>query len=117
MQRSQAGRQYAESRGLDPERLEIGYNSGQFHHNGKVNDQLMKSFVKYGILKSGVKGGYKVSGKGGICFALRNREGQVAGLYFRSIFENNGDASQGRHFYLKDRQGLYPGYPSEIPGR
>jgi len=113
MQRCQGGRQYAESRGLDPERLEIGYNSGQFHHNGKVSDHLVKSFVKYGILKPGVKGGYQVFGKGGICFALRNHEGQVAGLYFRSIFESNGDPNQGRHFYLKDRQGLYPGYPME----
>src|SRR4030042_3234626 len=50
MQRSQAGRQYAESSGLDTERLGVGYNSGQFHQNSKASNHLMKSFVKYGIL-------------------------------------------------------------------
>lgn len=111
MQRSVVGRQYMEGRGLNPDRLEAGYNSGQYHHNGKVNDRLIKSYVKYGLLKPGVKGGYQVFGKGCICFALRNPKGQVAGLYFRSTMETNGDGNHARHFYLKDRQGLYPGYP------
>ncbi|MCK5136349.1 MAG: tyrosine-type recombinase/integrase [Bacteroidales bacterium] len=110
MQRSVVGRQYAEGRGLDPDRLEMGYNSGQYHHNGKVNDRLMASYVKYGLLKPGVKGGHQVFGKGCICFALRNQKGQVAGLYFRSTMEPNGNSNHARHFYLKDRQGLYPGY-------
>jgi DNA primase len=118
MLRSQSGRQYAESRGLDPDLLEVGYNSGQYHHNGKVSDHLLKSFVKYGLLKPGVKGGHQVFGKNCICFALRNQDKQVTGLYFRSIFETNGNrdtakpaSPAGRHFYLKDRQGLYPSYP------
>lgn len=111
MQRSQAGKSYAESRGLDPELLEIGYNSGQYHHNGRVNEHLMKSYVKYGLLKPGVKQGYQVFGKHCICFALRNKDRQVTGLYFRSTIETNNDPSQGKHFYLKDRQGFYPGCP------
>lgn len=111
MQRSVVGRQYMEGRGLDPDRLEAGYNSGQYHHNGKVNDRLIKSYVKYGLLKPGVKGGHQVFGKGCICFALRNPKNQVAGLYFRSTMEANGNGNHARHFYLKDRQGLYPGYP------
>jgi DNA primase len=118
MLRSQSGRQYAESRGLDPDLLEVGYNSGQYHHNGKVSDHLLKRFVKYGLLKPGVKGGHQVFGKNCICFALRNQNKQVTGLYFRSIFDPNGNqdtakpaSPAGRHFYLKDRQGLYPGYP------
>jgi len=112
MLRSQSGRQYAESRGLDPDLLEVGYNSGQYHHNDKVSDHLLKSFVKYGLLKPGVKGGHQVFGKNCICFALRNQSKQVTGLYFRSIFETNGNQDRGRHFYLKDRQGLYPFYPN-----
>lgn len=111
MLRSQPGRQYAGSRGLDPDRLDIGFNSGQYHHNGKVSDQLMKSFIKYGLLKPIGKGTHQVFGKNCICFALRNPSGQVTGLYFRSIFETNGNADQAKHFYLKDRQGLYPSYP------
>jgi len=111
MLRSQSGRQYAESRGLDPDLLEMGYNSGQYHHNGKVSNPLLKSFIKYGLLKPGVKGGHQVFGKNCICFALRNQEKQVTGLYFRSIFDPNGNSDQAKHFYLKDRQGLYPFYP------
>jgi len=111
MQRSVVGRQYMESRGLDPDHLEAGYNSGQYHHNGKVNDRLLASYVKYGLLRPGVKGGHQVFGKGCICFALKNAKGQVAGLYFRSTMESNGNGGHARHFYLKDRQGLYPGYP------
>jgi DNA primase len=112
MQRSVVGRQYLEGRGLDPERLEVGYNSGQYHHNGKVNDRLLASYVKYGLLKPGVKGGHQVFGKGCVCFALKNKAGQVTGLYFRSTMEANGNGNHARHFYLKDRQGLYPGYPA-----
>jgi len=111
MLRSQSGRQYAESRGLDPDLLEVGYNSGQYHHNGKISDHLLKSFIKYGLLKPGVKGGHQVFGKNCICFALRNQNKQVTGLYFRSIFDPNGNSAQAKHFYLKDRQGLYPFYP------
>ena len=114
MQRSVVGRQYMEGRGMDPDRLDVGYNSGQYHHNGKVNDRLIKSYVKYGLLKPGVKGGHQVFGKGCICFALRNPKGQVAGLYFRSTMETNGNGNHARHFYLKDRQGLYPGCPDPV---
>lgn len=111
MSRSQPGRQYAVSRGLDPDSLDIGFNSGQYHHNGKVSENLMKSFTRYGLLKPIGKGVHQVFGKNCICFALRNQAGQVTGLYFRSIFEADGNADQARHFYLRDRQGLYPAYP------
>lgn len=111
MLRSTVGKEYLESRALDPERLEVGYNSGQFHHNGKVNKSLLESYVKYGLLRSGVKGGYQVFGKGCVCFALRDGEEKVVGLYFRSTQKANSENNQARHFYLKDRQGLYPRYP------
>ncbi len=111
MLRSQAGRQYAKDRGLDVDKQEIGFNSGQYHHNGKVSDHLLKSIIKYSLLKPIGKGVHQVFGKNCICFALRNPSGQVTGLYFRSIFDTNGNPDQAKHFYLKDRQGLYPGYP------
>ena len=50
---------------------------------------------------------YRSFGKGCICLALKNSSGQVSGLYFRSIT----DQHNSRHFYLKNRQGLYPRYP------
>lgn len=41
-----------------------------------------------------------------IIFPLRNSTGTVVSLYGRSILD-----AGGKHFYLKNRQGLYPGYP------
>ncbi len=46
-------------------------------------------------------------------FPLRNREHKIVSLYGRSI-SNNGDQ---RHFYLADREGLYPGYPKAATTR
>ena len=40
-------------------------------------------------------------------FALKNKQHQVSGLYFRSTTNND----TAKHYYLKDRQGIYPGYP------
>ncbi|MBX9853170.1 MAG: DNA primase, partial [Cytophagaceae bacterium] len=110
---SKPARDYIESRNLDYTKLEIGYNTGQFHHGTRKEEALIQSCLKVGLLSPfGVNsrsGGqaYKPFAKECICFALRNRAGQVTGLYFRSTI-NNKDS---RHFYLKDRQGLYPHYP------
>lgn len=110
---SPPARKYIENRALDFTQLEIGYNTGQFHHGTRRDEALIKSCVKVGLLSpSGTNsrsGGpaYKPFAKFCICFALRSRSGQISGLYFRSITNNNHQ----KHFYLKDRQGLYPHYP------
>ena len=67
MLRSRSGRQYAKERGLDPDKQEIGFNSGQYHHNGKVSDHLLKSFIKCGLLRPIGKGVHQVFGKNCIC--------------------------------------------------
>lgn len=110
---SKPAKEYLQTRNLDFEKLEIGYNSGQFHHGTRKDEALIKSCVKYGLLldkgkqsRTGEKA-YQPFGKGGICFALKNREGKITGLYFRSVT----DSKTAKHFYLKDRQGLYPGWP------
>jgi DNA primase len=55
---------------------------------------------------------YNVFGKNCIVFALKDNLGQITGLYFRSIIENrNRKDATTRHFYLRDRKGLYPNYP------
>ncbi len=51
---------------------------------------------------------YGVFGKWCICFALKDKENNVTGLYFRSTLNDK----KSKHFYLKDRKGLYPNYPS-----
>ena len=38
---------------------------------------------------------------------MKNKANQLPGLYFRSTI-NESDA---KHFYLKDRKGIYPNYP------
>jgi len=98
--------------------LEIGYNSGQFHHGQRRDEDLIRECVKYGLLtptqsrtKAGNDTGYYVFGKGCIVFPLKDRQEQITGLYFRSISESSSPT--GRHYYLKDREGLYPGYPGE----
>lgn len=98
--------------------LEIGYNSGQFHHGQRRDEDLIRECVKYGLLtptqsrtKAGNDTGYYVFGKGCIVFPLKDWEERITGLYFRSISESSSPT--GRHYYLKDREGLYPGYPGE----
>jgi len=110
---SPPAKEYIKSRALDATRVEIGYNTGQFHHGTRKDEALIESCVKVGLLApwgtNTKEGGqaYKPFGKYSIVFALRNQSSQVNGLYFRSTINNEDQ----RHFYLKDRQGLYPGYP------
>ena len=111
---SKPARDYVESRSLDREKLEVGYNSGQFHHGTRKDKQLIESCLKYGLLldrghvnnRTGEKA-YSPFGKNCIVFALRNPQNQVVSLYFRSTTNDK----KARHFYLKDRQGLYPNHP------
>ncbi len=110
---SKPAQEYLQSRGLKMSG-EIGYNSGQFHHGTRKDETLIGQCLEYGLLidngnrsKTGDKA-YTVFGKWSICFALRGKENQVTGLYFRSTLDNK----EQRHFYLKNRSGLYPGYPN-----
>jgi DNA primase/energy-coupling factor transporter ATP-binding protein EcfA2 len=110
---SKPAQEYIRSRALDGARLEIGYNTGQFHHGTRRDERLIQSCLEVGLLSRHDRAGrtgqeaYRPFAKYCLVFALRNAAGQVAGLYFRSTVNNEGQ----RHFYLKDRQGLYPRYP------
>jgi len=111
---SKPAKDYLQSRILNKEKIEVGYNSGQFHHGARKDKHLIESCVKVGLLldlglvsKTREKA-YKPFGKSCLVFPLRNKQNQIISLYFRSIINN----SKSRHFYLKDRQGLYPGYPN-----
>jgi len=110
---SKPAQEYIKNRALDATKVEIGYNTAQFHHGSRKEEALIQSCVQVGLLTpwgtNTREGGqaYKPFGKYSIVFALRNKLNQVTGLYFRSTVNNEDQ----RHFYLKDRQGLYPGYP------
>ena len=110
---SKPAQEYIKRRALDATKIEIGYNTAQFHHGSRKDEALIQSCVQVGLLTpwgtNTREGGqaYKPFGKYSIVFALRNKLNQVTGLYFRSTINNEDQ----RHFYLKDRQGLYPKYP------
>ena len=109
-------KQYIEKRNLDNSILEIGYNSGQFHHGERKSDELIKQALEVGLLQD--KGlinsrtkekGYSIFANKCIAFPLKNKENEIVSFYFRAILENKN----GKHFYLKNRSGIYPGYPKK----
>ena len=110
---SKPAQEYLQSRKLDNSKTEVGYNSGQFHHGARKDENLINTCLKYGLLLDlGTKArtgdpAYKPFGKWGLVFPLKNKQNQIVSLYFRSTL----DDKKQRHFYLKDRQGLYPKYP------
>jgi len=111
---SKTAQVYLESRSLDFKQVEVGFNGGQFHHGTRKDETLIAQCLEYGLLldhnrlgKTGEKA-YSVFGKNCIVFPLKNRNNEIVSLYFRST----GNDKEQRHFYLKNRQGLYPGYPA-----
>jgi DNA primase len=117
---SKPAKEYLQSRNLDPQKIEVGYNTAQFHHVGRMTkaneteqlQELIKNATAAGLLTpSGIsktgETAYKSFGKECIVFAMRNAQNEIAGLYFRSITNNEN----AKHFYLKDSKGLYPAYP------
>ena len=110
---SKPAQEYIKQRGLDATKIEVGYNTAQFHHGARKEETLINNCVAIGLLspwgtsKTGEQA-YKPFAKYCICFALRDRGNHITGLYFRST-ENNTDQ---KHFYLKESTGIYPKYPS-----
>jgi len=110
---SAPARDYIAGRQLDWKTQEIGYNSGQFHHSSRRDETLIRLCLDYGLLSECGKVGrtgetaYRVFGKNCIVFPLKSIKNQIVSLYFRSTAND----MEQRHFYLKNRQGLYPGYP------
>jgi len=112
---SGSAKEYLQKRGLNFKLLDVGYNAAQFHQGMRKDQALIKCCVDAGLLlpykyntRSLVKEkAYKAFGKDCIVFALRNEINQIESLYFRSTVNEEDQ----KHFYLKNRQGLYPGYP------
>jgi DNA primase len=110
---SKPAQEYLQKRCLDFKQIEVGYNAGQFHHGARKEEALINECLQYGILLDlGMKArtgdtAYKPFGKWCIVFALRNPQNEIVSLYFRSTLND----TEQRHFYLRDRQGLYPSYP------
>lgn len=109
-------KQYIEKRNLDNSILEIGYNSGQFHHGERKSEELINNALEVSLLqdkglinnRTGEKG-YSIFANKCIAFPLKNKSGEIVSFYFRAIVENKN----GKHFYLKNRSGIYPNYPKK----
>jgi DNA primase catalytic core len=115
---SSIGNEYLQKRGLNRSELlangvRMGYNSGQWIKS--TNEELVKNAKLYGLLVQSENlsrtggTGHNVFAKLCIMFPLQNKQGKVAGLYGRSVY----DESKNKHYYLRDRQGLFPYYPNE----
>lgn len=107
-------REYLKSRNLNQELLEIGYNSGQFHHRGKLNEPDKKKCINAGLLipyngsvPNATGTTYTAFAKDCIIFPLKDKQNKIVSIYGRSIIDNNNS----KHYYLKNRTGLYPNYP------
>ena len=105
--RSKKAVDYLQSRYIDYKITEAAFNSGGLHTESKHNN-LVESMVKFGLLKQRPDNGFTVWAKDCIIFPLKNIDNKIVSLYGRSITNNDDN----RHFYLSNRSGLYPGYPS-----
>lgn len=108
-------KEYLKSRNLNYELLEIGYNSGQFHHRGKLSETDLKACINAGLLipyngsvpnANGTT--YTAFAKDCIIFPLKDKAGNIISIYGRRTTDKTGN----KHYYLKDRKGLYPSYPA-----
>ena len=98
--------EYLQRRFIRYKEHEIAFNSGGLHVESK-NHHLVESMVTYGLLKARPAGGHSAWAKDCVIFALKNKDNKIVSLYGRSI---TNDEDQ-RHFYLQNREGLYPEYP------
>jgi DNA primase len=106
---SKAGKEYLQSRNLiqstpTQKGIEVGYNAGSFYQ--RENKYLVESALKYGLIKPAASTGHTAFGKGCLVFPLKNKDGQIVGMYFRET----DSSKSNKHYYLQNRQGLYPGY-------
>ncbi len=104
-------RTWLEKRELNPNDLQIGFNSGQFHH--RKDEQFRQGYVDIGVLKEsdapvkqeGMKA-YTCFGHYGIVFPLLNEQGEIVNLFAIRIKIKNDNP-----LYL-NQDGLYPCYPN-----
>jgi DNA primase len=78
---------YLKERGLNPERIAIGYNNTTWGQ------------MRYCLI-----------------FPLKSKQGKIVSLYGRNIYNTHqqrisADEISGRHYYTRSRKGLYPHWP------
>ena len=111
--KSEEPRQYLEELGLNYNDLEIGFNSGQFHH--RKDEEFKKPYVALGVLKESNANvrdegttPYTMFGAYGIVFPLKDENGEIVNYYATRIKLASKPSA-----YLNNK-GLYPCYPHEL---
>ena len=104
--RTAKARDYLRERGLNPDKMEVGYIGTDFSKGW--NKQLKESGLKLGILKESRQDTIVPKFRNCVLFFTKNDKGQIIDIYGRSINPNG----EGKHFYLNGKhQGIYPAYP------
>ncbi|MEO6303543.1 MAG: hypothetical protein ABIP51_10245, partial [Bacteroidia bacterium] len=103
-------RTWLEKKALNYEDLNIGFNSGQFHH--RKEEAFKNNYLQIGVLKESdapVKSpemtSYTCFGRYGIMFPLKDEQGEITNLYAIRF-----DMEVEQTDYLND-EGIYPRYP------
>jgi DNA primase len=81
---------------------------------GKLLEKDLKACINAGLLipyngsvPKATGASYTAFAKDCIIFPLKDKDGSIVSFYGRSITSND----KSKHYYLKNRSGLYPGYP------
>jgi len=114
--KSEAPKKYLESIGLNHEDLNIGFNSGQFHH--RKSEEFRKPFIDMGILRKSYvpvndpnRTAYTCFGFYSVVFALKNKLEEITNLY--SVrFKMDTVVKE----FLND-ECVYPSYPHLLTKR
>ena len=106
-------KQYLQAHGLEYHKLNIGFNSGQFHH--RKDDVWRQPYIDMGILtpsdalvnRPELKA-YTCFGTYGVVFPLKDPTGKVVNLFAIRI-----NLETEKEEYLNE-EGIYPEYPSPL---
>lgn len=101
--KTQAARQYAKERGLDPDRHKLAYVPQAIPKSW--TNAYQQSAEQLGLLRKTPSGNLQQRFGGCLLFPLLNAQQQVTELYGRSIEKDEHRYLPGPH------QGLYPSYP------
>jgi hypothetical protein len=109
-------KEWLEQKGLSYYDLQIGYNSGQFHH--RKSEEFKQKYLQLGVLKPSDVSvnakdlkAYACFGGYSVVFPLKDEHGDIINLYAIRM-----DAKTHREEYLND-EGIYPAYPNPLTKR
>jgi energy-coupling factor transporter ATP-binding protein EcfA2 len=109
-------REYLASIGLDNSKLEIGFNSSQWHH--RKDEVWRKPYIDLGLLtlsdapvNDPSRTAYTCFGAYSLVFPLKNQQGEIVNLFMHR-FKLNVPAGA-----FLNQEGIYPNYPKPLTKR